>query len=136
MAEGEGGYDAEGYHTGSVWPHDNSLIAYGLSRHGFRAEAGLIALAILDAAPHFDHRLPEVFAGYSREERPVPVPYPTSCSPQAWAAGAVPLLMRAMLGVEPEPRERRLLIDPALPGGVSAELSGIPAFGGRYNLRA
>jgi glycogen debranching enzyme len=136
MAEGEGGYDAEGYHTGSVWPHDNSLIAYGLSRYGFRAEAGLIALAILDAAPHFDHRLPEVFAGYSREERPSPVPYPTSCSPQAWASGAVPLLLRAMLGVEPEPRERRLLIDPALPGGVSAELSGIPAFGERHDLRA
>jgi glycogen debranching enzyme len=136
MAEGEGGYDAEGYHTGSVWPHDNSLIAYGLSRYGFRAEAGLIALAILDAAPHFDYRLPEVFAGYSREERPAPVPYPTSCSPQAWAAGAVPLLLRTMLGVEPEPRERRLLIDPALPGGVSAELSGVPAFGGRHDLRA
>jgi glycogen debranching enzyme len=135
MAEGEGGYDAEGYHTGSVWPHDNSLIAYGLSRYGFRAEAGLIALAILDAAPHFDHRLPEVFAGYSREERPAPVPYPTSCSPQAWAAGAVPLLLRAMLGVEPEPRERRLLIDPALPAGVSAELSGIRAFGERHDLR-
>jgi glycogen debranching enzyme len=136
MAEGEGGYDAEGYHTGSVWPHDNSLIAYGLFRYGFRAEAGLIALAILDAAPHFDHRLPEVFAGYSREERPAPVPYPTSCSPQAWASGAVPLLLRAMLGVEPEPRERRLLVDPALPGGVSAELSGIPAFGERHDLRA
>src|SRR5215203_3260767 len=102
MAEGEGGYNAEGYHTGSVWPHDNSLIAYGLSRYGFREEAGLIALAILDAAPHFDYRLPEVFAGYSRKERPAPVPYPTSCRPQAWAAGAVPLLLRAMLGVEPE----------------------------------
>ena len=136
MAEGEGGYDAEGYHTGSVWPHDNSLIAYGLSRYGFRAEASSIALAILDAAPHFDHRLPEVFAGYSRGGYPAPVPYPTSCSPQAWAAGAVPLLLRTMLGVEPEPRERRLLIDPALPGGVSAELSGVPAFGGRHDLRA
>ena len=135
MAEGEGGYDAEGYHTGSVWPHDNSLIAYGLSRYGFRAEAGRVALALLDAAPHFDHRLPEVFTGYSREERPAPVPYPTSCSPQAWAAGAVPLLLRAMLGVEPDPRERRLLVDPALPEGILVELSGIPAFGGRYDLR-
>ena len=135
MAEGEGGYDAEGYHTGSVWPHDNSLIAYGLSRYGFRAEAGLVALALLDAAPHFDHRLPEVFAGYSRRERPAPVPYPTSCRPQAWAAGAIPLLLRAMLGVEPDPRERRLLLDPALPAGLSVELSGVPAFGGRYDLR-
>ncbi|MDQ3737051.1 MAG: amylo-alpha-1,6-glucosidase [Actinomycetota bacterium] len=136
MAEGEGGYNAEGYHTGSVWPHDNSLIAYGLSRYGFREEACLIALAILDAAPRFDYRLPEVFAGYSRKERPAPVPYPTSCRPQAWAAGAVPLLLRAMLGVEPEPRERRLLTDPALLGGVSAELSGVPAFGGQHDLRA
>jgi glycogen debranching enzyme len=135
MAEGEGGYDAEGYHTGSVWPHDNSLIAYGLSRYGFRAEAGRIALALLDAASHFDHRLPEVFAGYSRVEHPSPVPYPTSCSPQAWAAGAVPLLLRAVLGVEPDPRERRLLLDTALPAGLSVELSGVPAFGGRYDLR-
>jgi glycogen debranching enzyme len=135
MAEGEGGYNPQGYHTGTVWPHDNSLIAYGLSRYGFRAEAGRIALALLDAAPHFDHRLPEVFTGYSRKECPVPVPYPTSCSPQAWAAGTVPLLLRAMLGVEPEPRERRLLMDPALPGGVSVELSGVPAFGDRHDLR-
>lgn len=135
MAEGEGGYDAEGYHTGTVWPHDNSLIAYGLSRYGFREEASHIALALLDAAPHFDHRLPEAFAGYSREECPVPVPYPTSCSPQAWAAGAVPLLLRAMLGVEPEPWERRLIIDPTLPGGVSVKLSGVPAFGDRSDLR-
>ena len=136
MAEGEGGYDAEGYHTGSVWPHDNSLIAYGLSCYGFRAEAGRVALALLDAAPHFDHRLPEVFAGYSQVEHPSPVLYPTSCSPQAWAAGAVPLLLRAMLGVEPDPRERRLLLDPALPAGLSVELSGVPAFGGRYDQRA
>jgi glycogen debranching enzyme len=135
MAEGEGGYNPQGYHTGTVWPHDNSLIAYGLSRYGFRAEAGRIALALLDAAPHFDHRLPEVFTGYSRKECPVPVPYLTSCSPQAWAAGTVPLLLRAMLGVEPEPRERRLLMDPALPGGVSVELSGVPAFGDRHDLR-
>lgn len=134
MAGGEGGYDAEGYHTGAVWPHDNSLVAYGLSRYGFRAEAGRIAFDLLDAAPFFDHRFPEVFAGYSREEYPAPVPYPTSCSPQAWVAGVAPLLLRTMLGAEPVPGEQRLLLDPALPEGITVELSGVPAFGDRHDL--
>lgn len=136
MAGGEAGYDAEGYHTGAVWPHDNSLIAFGLSRYGFREEAGRICTALLEAATHFDYRLPEVFAGYSREEFPTPVPYPTSCSLQAWAAGSVPLLLRAMLGLEPNRSNRRLLLDPVLPEGVSGiELSGVPAFGAWHDLR-
>ncbi len=101
MAAGEAGYDPDSYHNGSVWPHDNAIIAQGLSRYGFREEAGRIAAALIQAAPRFDYRLPEVFAGYSRGEVGGPVELPKSCSPQAWAAGAVPLLLRAMLGVEP-----------------------------------
>jgi glycogen debranching enzyme len=132
MAEGEGGYDPDSYHNGSVWPHDNALIACGLQRYGFREEANRVAVALLEAAVYFDHRLPEVFAGYSRSEVHEPVELPRSCTPQAWAAGTVALLVRAMLGVEPDPESQRLLLDPALPRHVSRlRLDGIPAFGER-----
>jgi glycogen debranching enzyme len=132
MAEGEGGYDPDSYHNGSVWPHDNALISCGLKRYGFREEANRVAVALLEAAVYFDHRLPEVFAGYSRSEVHDPVEMPRSCSPQAWAAGTVALLVRAMLGVEPDPESQQLLLDPALPGHVSSlRLDGIPAFAGR-----
>lgn len=135
MVRGEGGYDPEGYHTGTVWPHDNTLVALGLSRYGFREEAGRVALALLDAASRFGHRLPEVFAGYPRQTRPDPVPYPTSCSPQAWAAAVVPLLVRAVLGLEPRLDERRLLYDPALPESLGrVRLRGVPAFGERHDV--
>ena len=108
MAEGEGGYDPDSYHNGSVWPHDNALIACGLRRYSLLDEVNRISTAILEAAPHFDHRLPEVFAGYPRSEVRGPVELPRSCSPQAWAAGTVPLLVRAILGVEPESRGRQI----------------------------
>jgi glycogen debranching enzyme len=137
MAAGEGGYDPDSYHNGSVWPHDNSLIARGLSRYGLREEANRVAASLLDAAPHFEDRLPEVFAGYSRKEAREPVELPRSCSPQAWAAGTVPLLVRAMLGGEPDLEGRRLLAAPVLPEGVSdLRLDGVPAFGERHTLRA
>ena len=134
MAEGEAGYAPDSYHDGSVWPHDNALIAAGLRRYGFREEANRITVALLEAAPYFDYRLPEVFAGYPRSEDDEPIEYPLSCSPQAWAAGTVPLLVRAMLGLEPEPGRKRLLSDPVLPPGVGdLRLSGVPAFGERYD---
>jgi glycogen debranching enzyme len=137
MAVGEGGYDPASYHNGSVWPHDNALIACGLGRYGLRDEAGRVAAALLDAAPHFDHRLPEVFAGYSNKEVREPVELPKSCSPQAWAAGTVSLLVRAMLGTEPDPKGRSLVTDAVLPGSTrSLELEGVPAFGERHALRA
>ncbi|MBA3425084.1 MAG: amylo-alpha-1,6-glucosidase [Rubrobacter sp.] len=130
MAVGEGGYDPDSYHNGSVWPHDNALIAGGLRRYGFREEANRVARALLDAAPHFDHRLPEVFGGHPREEGRGPVEYPTSCSPQAWAAGTIPLLVRAMLGIEPDPETRTLLSAPVVPEAAGdLRLEGVPAFG-------
>jgi glycogen debranching enzyme len=136
MAASEGGYDPASYHNGSVWPHDNALIACGLRRYGFREEATRLASALLDAASHFDHRLPEVFAGYSKEEVRKPVELPKSCNPQAWAAGTVPLLVRAMLGAEPDPKSRSLATNAVLPGGTrSLHLEGVPAFGERHALR-
>jgi len=93
-----GRYDPLSYHNGSVWPHDNALIVLGLLERGFRAEAQRIAQGLLDAAsaPVFGWRLPELFGGFSREERSEPVPYPTACAPQAWSAGAAFVIARAL----------------------------------------
>ncbi|HZY65700.1 MAG: amylo-alpha-1,6-glucosidase [Actinomycetota bacterium] len=135
MAVGEGGYDPESYHNGSVWPHDNALIAEGLRRYGFREEASRIARALLEAAPHFGYRLPELFAGYQREAGSGPTEIPRSCSPQAWAAGAVPLLVRTMLGLEPVPENRKLSNNPCLPTGVSTlRLDGVAAFQNKHEV--
>ncbi|HEY2358087.1 MAG TPA: glycogen debranching N-terminal domain-containing protein [Phenylobacterium sp.] len=116
MAVGEGSYNPIGYHVGTVWPHDNSIIAWGLRRYGFREEAAKIAMAMLEAAEFFHSRLPEAFAGYSRASTKYPVEYPTACSPQAWATGAPLLLMRALLGLESD--GEHLLVDPALPDSI------------------
>jgi glycogen debranching enzyme len=101
MAEGDGGYNPIGYHIGTVWPHDNSLVAAGLTRYGFHTEAAQIAFGMLEAAEFFEHRLPEAFAGYAREQTLFPVQYPTACWPQAWATGAPLLFIRLLVGLEP-----------------------------------
>jgi glycogen debranching enzyme len=125
MAEGDGGYNPIGYHVGTVWPHDNSIIAWGLTRYGYRAEAARIAFAMLEAAEFFGGRLPEAFAGYARTLTRFPVEYPTACSPQAWAAGAPLLFIRCLLGLDPV--AERLLVDPALPNPMGwLELLDIP----------
>ena len=117
MAEGEGGYNPIEYHNGTVWPHDNSLIAAGLRRYGFAEEAARLAYALLEAATYFDWRLPEVFAGYQRSLTHFPVEYPTASSPQAWATGTPFLLLRVLLGLEPD--GRRLRSEPVLPQEIS-----------------
>lgn len=98
----ESGYNPLGYHTGTVWPHENSLIAAGLARYGHHNEARTIASAILAAAPSFEHRLPEVFAGFPAALTSVPVAFPTASRPQAWAAGAPLLLLSTVLALRPE----------------------------------
>jgi glycogen debranching enzyme len=135
MAEGEGGYNPIRYHNGTVWPHDNSLIAHGLARYGFREEAAKISLATLEAATFFRYRLPEVFAGYRRGRTSFPVEYPTASSPQAWATGTPLLLLRVLLGLEPEGDELRS--DPHLPEQIGRlELSSIPGRWGRAEVTA
>ncbi len=130
MAEGEGGYNPIRYHNGTVWPHDNSLIAAGLARYGFREEAAVVAFATLEAASYFRYRLPEVFAGYRRGRTSFPVEYPTASSPQAWATGAPLLLLRVLLGLEPDGNSLRS--DPWLPTEIGrVELSGIHGRWGR-----
>src|SRR4051794_23020458 len=116
LATTEGRYNPIGYHVGTIWPFDNSFIAWGLRRYGFKDEAAQVAAGNLDAAAFFDGRLPEAFGGYPREMTKYPVQYPTACSPQAWSTGAPLLFLRTMLGLEPI--DDHLIVDPALPEGI------------------
>ncbi|PWU48636.1 amylo-alpha-1,6-glucosidase [Micromonospora globispora] len=135
LAEGEVRYNPIGYHNGTIWPFDNSFIAWGLRRYGFAEEAATIASGILDAATYFDGRLPEAFGGYPRELTKFPVEYPTACSPQAWSTGTPLLLLRTMLGLEPH--EGHLSVDPRLPIGMGRiEVLDIPGRWGKVDAFA
>ncbi|MDQ6919026.1 MAG: amylo-alpha-1,6-glucosidase [Candidatus Dormibacteraeota bacterium] len=117
MGAAEAAYDPDEYQSGSVWPHDNALIMDGLRRYGFAAEAEKVFTAIFEVAQQFpDGRLPELFAGYQRTPGSRPIPYPETCSPQAWAAGAIPYMLTSSLGLEPDALNGRLqIVRPALP---------------------
>ena len=111
LASSHPAYNPVGYHTGSVWPHDSALIAFGLRRYGFDEDFTLIFEGLLEAASRFgDYRLPELFAGFPREEFDEPVPYPVACQPQAWAAGSIPFLLKWGLGLSPDALDKRLAI--------------------------
>ena len=132
-------YNPMSYHNGSVWPHDNSLIAAGLGRYGEIGGLERIASALFTAAEHLpDQRLPELYCGFPRNEDAAadgPIPYPVSCSPQAWAAGAAPLLMRAMLGLEADLDHGALCVAPAFPAWLSrVRVDGLEALGRRFDL--
>ncbi|GAB4103654.1 glycogen debranching N-terminal domain-containing protein [Micromonospora taraxaci] len=132
LAEDEGRYNPIGYHVGTVWPFDNSIIAWGLWRYGYREEAGLICDTMLAASRYFEGRLPEAFAGYTRDLTDYPVEYPTACSPQAWSSGTPLLLLRVMLGLDPQ--GEHLIIDPAVPPGMGrVELLDIPGRWGKVD---
>jgi glycogen debranching enzyme len=104
------------YQTGAVWPHDNSLIALGMRRYGFAAEAAAVARDISGAASHFLlNQLPELYAGLQRDPASFPVQYLGANVPQAWAAGAPFLLLQAMLGLQQDAPRGKLYVDPALP---------------------
>lgn len=110
-------YNPMSYHTGTVWPHDNSLVAWGFKRYGFAEQANQIASGLFDAALSSDLlRLPELFCGFGRRTPHPPVGYPVSCAPQAWAAGSTYLLLQMMLGLEPDaPKKRLAVVRPQLP---------------------
>jgi glycogen debranching enzyme len=116
-ASGQPGYNPIGYHTGTVWPHDTSLITAGLKRYGFHDDANRLVGSVFEAAQRFpEFRLPELFCGFDRETSPMPVPYPVACSPQAWAAGAPFLFVETMLGLRPHAERGELeLFRPNLP---------------------
>jgi glycogen debranching enzyme len=130
LAKSEARYNPVGYHVGTVWPFDNSFIAWGMRRYGFNEEAARIATGILEAATYFQGRLPEAFAGFPREDTKYPVQYPTACSPQAWSTGAPLLLIRTLLGLDPV--GNNLVENPAIPDHMGhIELLDIPGRWGR-----
>jgi glycogen debranching enzyme len=127
-----------GYHTGSVWPHDTAMFACGLRRYGFDEEFLRVFDALLEAASRFDdYRLPELFGGFARRPGEDPVPYPVACRPQAWAAGSIPHLLAAGLGLEPDALHARLrVVRPLLPRWVDRlSLEGMRVGDGRVDLR-
>jgi glycogen debranching enzyme len=129
------GYNPIGYHCGTIWPHDNAVIARGLVRYGFRDEANRIALAQIEAAGFSDYRLPEAFAGFPRSVSGFPVPYPTACSPQAWATGAPFQFVGVMLGEEVRDGEIRL--DPRIPEQIGRiKLRRLHALGKLWDIEA
>jgi glycogen debranching enzyme len=131
------GYNPLSYHCGSVWPHDSAIAVAGLSRYGFDAEAQTLADALIDAAGSCDGRLPELFGGFARVDVAAPVPYPTSCSPQAWASASPLLLVRSMLGLEPDVAAGRIRLRPRLTSRVGRlTLSGVEVGGQRIRIEA
>ena len=112
-----GAYNPMSYHNGSVWPHDNAIVAAGLMRYGFVPEAQRIVRGLLDASEQMGGRLPELFCGFNRQEFNLPVAYPTSCSPQAWSAAAPLYLLRTLLRFDPWVPFGKVWCDPAVPEG-------------------
>lgn len=119
LSDRMGAYNPMSYHNGSVWPHDTALAVAGLMRYrhlpGAVDLAHKLAAGLVDAAAAFGYRLPELFCGFDRSEFSPPVPYPTSCSPQAWASAAPLLIMRAFAGLDPDAPAGRITVDPMLP---------------------
>jgi len=115
LSSEEPSYNPMSYHNGSVWPHDNSIVAAGMRRYGFRREAELVARSVLEATMRFaDDRVPELFCGFARDRRfnSGPGQYLVSCSPQAWGAGALFHFMQTLCGVHADALAKRLRIDP------------------------
>ena len=136
-AAGQPGYNPVGYHTGSIWPHDNALIAAGLKSSGAPDGANLIAGRLIEVAQWFpDLRLPELFCGFARDEVGAPVAYPVACSPQAWAAAAPFHLLRTMLGLRADAHAHRLeLVLPTLPEWLTKlTITGLPVGGDSVDL--
>jgi glycogen debranching enzyme len=115
MSAADTGYNPIEYHNGTVWPHDTALVAEGMRRAGYRDQASHLALMLIQAAEAFEYRLPEVFAGFPRDETGAPVEYPTASRPQAWAAGAPLMALRTALGLDIV--DGALIIDPQLEKG-------------------
>jgi glycogen debranching enzyme len=125
------GYNPISYHCGSVWPHDNAIIAAGLMRYGFVEEAHRVMRGLVEASPWFGDLLPELFSGMARDALHFPVSYPTSCSPQAWAAASPLLFLRTLLRFEPDIRNSKLHLAPAVPDWIGTlRLESIPLMGG------
>ncbi len=129
------GYNPVSAHLGGVWPHDSAIAAAGLMRYGFVEEAHTLVAGMLAAAAHFGNRMPELHAGFSRSEMSFPVAYPASCSPRAWAAAAPLLLLRTLLRFEPDIRNSRLHLAPAVPDWIGTmRVAHIPLLDGHVTI--
>jgi glycogen debranching enzyme len=117
VATSESRYNPMSYHNGSVWPHDNGLIALGLARYGFRRQVTQVFKGLFEASMYIDlRRLPELFCGFARLRTQGPTFYPVACSPQAWAATAPLALLQACIGIRFDPENRRVIFNrPVLP---------------------
>jgi len=135
LASDMGAYNPASYHNGSVWPHDNAIIAAGLIRYGFVEEAQRIATALFEAADYSGGRLPELFCGFSRDQIPEPVPYPTACSPQAWAATTPIMLVTSLMRYDAHISRGGFWMDPALPESYGdLHITNAPLAGGRITI--
>jgi len=135
MSTEAAGYYPMSYHNGSVWPHDNGFILLGLSRLGYEAEAVQLIDSLLEASRSFaDARFPELFCGYANEGEGV-VPYPTTCSPQAWSAAVSIVIAQTALGLFPDGLNRSIRLQPALPSGMNRlKLERIPIGEGHLSI--
>ena len=137
VATSEARYNPMSYHNGSVWPHDNSLIAAGFARYDLKESATTVLAGLLDASLFFDlHRLPELFCGFPRRPGEAPTLYPVACAPQSWASAAVFLLLEACLGLSVSASERRLTFSkPILPRFLQqVTIRGLKVADGRADL--
>ncbi|MGK3957552.1 glycogen debranching N-terminal domain-containing protein [Arthrobacter sp. R4] len=135
LATDMGAYNPASYHNGSVWPHDNAVIVAGLLRYGFLAEAQRISTALLEAAEYSEGRLPELFCGFSRDHLSAPVPYPTACSPQAWAATTPILLITSLMGYDTHVSRGGVWMNPVLPESYGdLHITNAPMSGSRITV--
>ncbi|MDP9985886.1 glycogen debranching enzyme [Arthrobacter oryzae] len=135
LASNMGAYNPASYHNGSVWPHDNAIIQAGLVRYGFVEEAQRISTALLEAAEFSGGRLPELFCGFSRDQFAEPVPYPTACSPQAWAATSPILLLTSLMRYDAHVSRGGVWMDPVLPKSYGdLQITNAPLAGGRVTI--
>jgi glycogen debranching enzyme len=138
LASEETGFDPGSYHRGSIWPHDNAMIASGMAFYGFPNESALVLKALWEASFHIDDfRLTELFGGQTRKQGEGPVPYPDACSPQAWASVSPFLTLSALLGLKPDAERKHLtLAHPYLPDFLPyLELRGLRIADSSINLR-
>ncbi len=138
IAVGESRYNPMSYHNGSIWPHDNAVIAAGLARYGFKREVERIATGLFDASVFVElHRMPELFCGFTRRRGEGPTLYPVACAPQAWAAGASFWLVESLLGLEIDAVARRITFrHPVLPDWLKTlDLLGLEVGPSTVDLR-
>jgi glycogen debranching enzyme len=138
LASGEARFNPMSYHNGSIWPHDNAMIAYGLSKYGLKAEVNKIAKSLFDASLFIEgQRLPELFCGFKRREGEPPTDYPVACSPQTWSVASCFMIIQAFLGIELDAYENVIRFHkPVLPDFIdSLEIRNLKFKNNHIDLR-